>query len=96
MAKGADIAKAIAVALPIVAALTKEAESSGASSQEKHAAVAAAAEHAYRALQSSVKEIRDIPWEMIAPIVIPVGDGIISIVVGLFRKLGVFIKKAVS
>jgi hypothetical protein len=96
MAKGADIAKAVAICLPIVAALTKEAEGSAASSAEKHQAVATAMENAYRRLQGSVSEIRDVPWEIVAPLVIPVGDGLISIVVGLFKKLGVFIKKALS
>lgn len=96
MAKGADIAKAISIALPLVAAFTKEAEASGASSEEKHKAVASAVEQAYRALQSSVKEIRDIPWEAVAPIVLPAGSGLISIVVSLFNRLGVFLKGVIK
>ena len=96
MAKGADIAKAISIALPLVAAFTKEAESSVASSEEKHRAVSSAVEQSYKILQGSIKEIRDIPWEVIAPLVLPVGGGIISIVVGLFNRLGVFLKGVIS
>lgn len=93
---GADIAKAVAICLPIVAALTKTAEESGATGEEKHRAVAQAVESAYRNLQTGVKEIRDIPWEVVAPLVLPVGSGLISIVVSLFKRLGVFLKRVVS
>lgn len=92
---GADIAKAVSIIVPIVAAFTKVAEESGASGEEKHAAVAASVEEVYKNLQSSgsVKEIKDVPWALVAPLVVPIGVGIISACVTLFNKLGVFIKK---
>ncbi len=86
---GSQIAAAIAAFTPIVRALIIEAEQTGKSGSEKHAAVAEGSEQIYRALQGAggIREIRGIPWEAIAPIIVPVTGGLISIVVGIFNKL---------
>lgn len=73
--------------LPMVTALMREAESTGAKGADKQAAVAAAAELQYKALQGSVKELRAVPWELVAPLVVNVETGLISVVAGMFNRL---------
>lgn len=82
-----NLTRAIAVFLPILRALIIEAESSGKNGAEKHAAVAEAAEAAYKLLQQSVKELRFVPWILVSPILVPASGGFISVLVGVFNKL---------
>jgi len=84
---GSNITQAIAVFMPILRALIIEAEASGKSGPEKHAAVAEAAEQAYIALQGSVKELRFVPWMLVSPILVPATGGFITVLVGVFNKL---------
>jgi len=84
---GSALTNAIAVFMPIVRALIIEAEASGKSGPEKHAAVSEAAEKAYRVLQGSVKELRVVPWLLISPILVPATDGFITVIVGVLNKL---------
>ena len=86
---GQVIAAAIAAFTPIVRALIIEAENTGGSGAAKHAAVASGSEEIYKLLQEhgSIKEIRGVPWEAVAPAIIPVAGGIISIVVSIFNSL---------
>ena len=94
MAQSSDLAKAVSIIMPLASAFIELAEESGASGEDKHAAVSEQLEVTYRNLQNtnSIKEIRDVPWELIAPLVIPVGTGIISVIVSLFNKVGRFFK----
>lgn len=94
MAQGSDIAKAVSIIMPLASAFIELAEESGAGGEEKHAAVSEQLEVTYKNLQStnSIKEIKDVPWELIAPLVIPVGTGIISVIVSLFNRVGKFFK----
>ena len=94
MAQSSDLAKAVSIIMPLASAFIELAEESGASGEDKHAAVSEQLEVTYRNLQNtnSIKEIRDVPWELIAPLVIPVGTGIISVIVSLFNKGGRFFK----
>ena len=50
------------------------------------------------ALQNSggVKEVKDVPWELIAPIILPVATGMISIIVGFFKSIGRFFSRGDS
>jgi len=84
---GAALTNAIAVFMPILRALIIEAEASGKSGVNKHAAVSEAAEAAYRALQGSVKELRLVPWVLISPILVPATGGFITVLVGVLNKL---------
>lgn len=95
MAESKSIIEAATIILPLVSAFAKQAEGSDLSGTEKHEAVATATEAAYKALQrsGSVKEIKDIDWALVAPLVIPVGQGLISIVVALFKRVGLFFSK---
>lgn len=92
MAQSSDLAKAVSIIMPLASAFIELAEESGASGEQKHAAVSEQLEVTYRNLQNtnSIKEIKDVPWELIAPLVIPVGTGIISVIVSLFNKVGRF------
>ena len=94
MATSSDLAKAVIIIMPIASAFIEMAEESGASGEQKHAAVSEQLEVTYRNLQNtnSIKEIKDVPWELIAPIIIPVGTGIISVIVTLFNRIGRFFK----
>lgn len=95
-----NITNAIAVFMPILRALIIEAEASGKSGAEKHAAVTEGAEKAYRVLQESIKELRVVPWMLVSPILVPATDGIITVLVGvfnsLFGKVWSFISKLIS
>ena len=94
MANSTDIANAIGVIMPIAKAFIEIAESTGASGAEKHQVVSENLETIYGTMQKSgsIKEIRDVPWELIAPVVVPAGTGLISLIVIAFNKLGHFIK----
>lgn len=83
-----NVAVAVAAFLPLVKALMLEAEATGVSGSEKHAAVAEAAEAMYKAAQSSgsIREIKDIDWALVAPLVVPVTGGLIAILVGLWNR----------
>lgn len=82
-----DVAKALAVFMPLVRALILEAEGAGGTGKEKHDAVAGASEALYLSLQNSVKELRDVPWAAIAPLIVTPASGLIDIVVGLLNTL---------
>lgn len=79
--------QAAATFLPMVKALMLEAEATGASGTAKREAVAEAAERLYRQMQGSIKELRSVPWELVAPIVVPAADGLISVLAGMFNRL---------
>lgn len=96
MATTIDIGAAIAAFMPLLKVIIDQAEGTGASGADKHAAVAVAAEELYKDLQASgsIKEIQGVPWEAVAPLVVGAGDiavaiggGIIGAVVRLFKKL---------
>lgn len=95
---GKEITTAAAVILPLVAAFIESAEGSTASSGDKHQAVATASEAAYKALQGSggVKEVKDVPWELVAPLVVPMATGMISIIVGFFKSIGKFFSSKIK
>lgn len=84
-----NVINAAAVFMPMVRALMVEAESTGAKGQEKLAAVSEGAEKLYRTLQETgrVKEIKDVPWELVAPILVPVVDGVVGVLVKMFNRL---------
>lgn len=67
----------------------REAEGTGMSGAQKHDAVATASEQIYRRLQegNTVKELKGVPWELVAPIVVPVTGGLISVIAAMFNKL---------
>jgi len=98
MANSTDIANAIGVIMPIAKAFIEIAESTGASGEQKHAVVSENLESIYGTLQNSgsIKEIKDVPWALIAPVVVPAGTGIISLIVSAFNRLGHFIKGVFS
>jgi len=84
-----DVVRAAAVFLPLVTALMREAETTGGTGTEKREAVANASEQLYRRLQqgNTVKELKDVPWEAVAPLVVPAVGGLISILAGMFNRL---------
>lgn len=81
--------EAAAKFMPMVTALMKEAESTGATGSAKREAVAEAAEKLYRKLQADggIRELKAVQWELVAPIVVPAADGLISIVATMFNRL---------
>lgn len=87
----AAIATAVAVFGPFLRAIILQAEATGATGAEKHAAVAAAAKALWNHLAESgaVKELRGIPWELVAPILVGTDSsgGLITIIVNLFNSL---------
>jgi hypothetical protein len=86
---GSNVANAVAAFLPLLRALVLEAEASGQNGAEKHAAVAEASEKMYRIAQQSgsIKELKYVPWALVAPIIVPAADGLIDIIVSMFNKL---------
>ena len=78
----------VALVVPLIQALVKAAEDSDQAGDLKKEVVAEQLKNAYDILQStgSVKEIRGVPWEAIAPIAL----GLIDLIVGGFNKLGIF------
>ena len=86
---GAAIGEAISAFRPLLNYLIREAEGTGASGEEKHAAVADGAEWlwTYLGQTGAVKELKGIPWELVAPIIVPAGAGLISLVVGMWNRL---------
>lgn len=80
------VAKAIAGFSPLLEALILTAERTGASGEQKREAVAEGAEMLWGSLQSSVKEIRGIPWAAVAPIVAPAVGGLIDAIVAIFNR----------
>lgn len=86
-ATSTDITKALTIVQPIAESLVATAEKSEASGPVKHQAVASGLEMIYRALQKSIKELRNIPWETIEPYIVPVGSGLISAIVTMANSL---------
>lgn len=80
---------AVAAFLPLVRALMLEAETTGASGAEKHAAVSEGAEALYRGLQEhgGIKEIRAVSWDAVAPFLVPAATGLISILAQVFNRI---------
>lgn len=80
----------VALVVPLIQALVKAAEESDQNGEAKKEVVADQLKNAYDILQSSgsVKEIKGIPWEAIAPVAL----GLIDIIVGAYNKLGIFKK----
>lgn len=81
------IPQAVEFFMPIVSGLMRQAEATGAKGVDKQAAVAAAAEVQYKALQGSVKELRAVPWELVAPLVVSIETGVISTLATMFNRL---------
>lgn len=82
--------------MPLLKALILEAEQTGKPGPEKHAAVAEGAEQLYRVIQDSgsIREIQEVPWELVAPIVVgatgaavTAAGGLIRVIVGMFNRL---------
>jgi len=98
MAQGSDIAKAVSIIMPIASAFIQLAEESGASGEQKHAAVSSQLEKTYTNLQNTraIKELNEIPWELVAPLVVPIGTGLISAIVEIFNQVGRFFKGVFS
>lgn len=80
------IAKAIAGFTPLLEALIMTAERTGADGEKKRQAVAEGAELLWGSLQGSVKEVRGISWEVVAPIIAPAVGGLIDAIVSIFNK----------
>ena len=78
----------VALVVPLIQALVKSAEESNQDGKIKKEVVTEQLKNAYEILQStgSVKEIRGVPWEAIAPIAL----SLIDLIVGGFNKLGIF------
>lgn len=81
--------EAAAKFMPMVTALMREAEATGAAGSAKQRAVAEAAEKLYKKVQADggIKELKAVPWELVAPILVPAADGLISIVATMFNRL---------
>jgi phage-related minor tail protein len=84
---GEDVTRAVVAFAPVVKALVLAAEETGATGQQKKAAVAQAAEHLYAGLQSSIKELRGVPWDVVGPLVTAASVGLIDVLVGLLNTL---------
>ncbi|MBY0274755.1 hypothetical protein K2Z84_05415 [Candidatus Binatia bacterium] len=84
-----NVVGAIAAFTPMLKALVLEFEQEGKSGAEKHAAVAEAAEAAYKALQDSgaVKELQGVPWELVAPAVVGITNVSVGIIGSIVRGL---------
>tara|TARA_R110000824_G_scaffold175730_2_gene354470 strand:+ start:1119 stop:1463 length:345 start_codon:yes stop_codon:yes gene_type:complete len=87
----AKTVNAVAAFLPLLKALILTAEEagkpSGASGEAKHKAVTEGAESLWGLLQGSVREIRGVPWEAVAPLLAPMTGGLISVIVGVWNSL---------
>lgn len=81
----------VTLVLPLIQAFVKAAEESDQPGDVKKEVVADQLKNAYEILQStgSVKEIRGVPWEAIAPVAL----SLVDLIVGGFNKLGIFSKK---
>lgn len=90
-ANDAKTVNAVAAFLPLLKALILTAEEagkpSGASGQDKHNAVVQGSESLWRLLQGSVKELRGVDWEQVAPLITPMTGGLVSVVVGIWNSL---------
>lgn len=86
-----SIAIAVEVFGPFLRALILQAESTGATGEEKRKAVAEAAKALWVSLGESgtVKELKGIPWELVEPILIGTAssNGLITVIVNLFNAL---------
>ncbi len=96
--KSEDLVRAVSALLPVTSQLVQMAQASGGSDDDKHNAVAAATEAAYKALQAIVPELRIVPWDLIAPVIVPVETGLIVLIVRFFKNLGhaLFAKKTAT
>ena len=84
---GRQIALAIEVFTPFLRTLIFEAERSGEKGSSKHTAVSAGAEKLWGRLQGSMHELENVTWVDVSPILLPVADGLITILVELFNSL---------
>ena len=98
MASSKDVASILKVIVPLVEGFTTMAESSGSTGQEKHDAVAEAVEKSFGALKDSgkVSELSDVDYELVKPLIEPVGNGLISVGVALMKRLGIFVSKKLN
>ena len=78
----------VALVLPLIQAFVKAAEESNQPGDVKKEVVADQLKNAYEILQStgSVKEIRGVPWEAIAPVAL----SLIDLIVNAYNKLNIF------
>lgn len=79
---------------PIVSGFVKSVEGTSASGADKKAAVLDLTGTVYEGARrlgalSGVKEVRDVPWEALAPLI----SILIDAIVAAFNRLGVFLKK---
>lgn len=96
--KAVNIMQAVAMAVPLIEALVELAEKgSNASGEQKSAAVMEATGAIYESIRrtGTVREIKDVPFASIAPIVANAG-GLIASIVGIFNRIGRFAKSLVS
>lgn len=78
------------IVIPMIQAFVSGAEKSTQDGKTKKEVVMSQLESAWNLAQStgSIKEIRGIPWEAVAPLV----SGLVNIVVDGFNQLGIFHK----
>lgn len=81
----------VTLVLPLIQALIKSAEESNEPGETKKEVVAEQLKNAYEVLQStgSVKEIKGVPWEAVAPVAL----SLIDLLVSGFNKLNIFKKQ---
>lgn len=87
----AKTATAISAFLPLLKALILTAEEagkpSGATGDQKHAAVVEGSEALWGLLQGSMRELRDVPWSSVEALITPMSSGLISIIIGIWNSL---------
>lgn len=83
-----NVAGAVVGFTPFVKLLMLDAEGTPASGAEKHAAVAQSAQMLYKVVQDSgtVPAFTGVPWELVAPIVIGVEEGALSLITTLAQQ----------
>jgi hypothetical protein len=76
------------ILLPLIQALVRAAEESNVDGKVKKEVVSEQLKTSYEILKStgSIKELNSVPWEAIAPVVIPIVDVLVS----GYNRLGLF------
>ena len=83
-----DVVTAINLFRPTVRAYVEQAQAEGGTNESKHEAVFEASRLEYQALQGAIREFRLVPWEMVAPVLVPFNEGVISACVRFFKMIG--------
>lgn len=94
MADANEIVGILEIVTPIVGVLIKLAEELGGTGEAKKAAVSTAIADTYIALQATgkVKELNNVPYEAVAPLLVPATSGLIDIIVAVVKKIGSIFK----